>query len=200
MLKKVFLRLLCGLVAVLFLQVLEVLIALTNPYNKCPYFTNNLLYNNISLMTDFIGYNYLIIPQVLNGLSYLLVFLTIMEFILAQAPRDMQGFLIGIWYSLQSVNLFMLAIESFAKINCSGYIFSIKAVIMIIMLVLYIVVAVKYKRRTREEASDVNVQLIIEEYCERHIMECEADEREHLITYGVYENADYGGKYYNVNN
>ena len=195
MLKKIFLGLLCGLLDVLFLQVLEVLIALTNPYTKCPYFINNLLYNNISLDTNIISYNYLIIPQALNGLSYLFVFLTVMEFILAQAPRDMQGFLIGIWYSLQSVNLFILAIESFAKINCWGYILIIKALIMIILLVFYMVVAVRYKRRTREEVSDVNAQQIIEEYCERHIIEGEADEREHLTKYEVYEYGNYGGTY-----
>ena len=195
MLKKIFLGLLCGLMALLFLQVLEVLITLSNPYTKCPYFTNNLSYKNISLITNFFSYNYLIIPQAFNGLSYLLVFLTIMEFILAQAPRNMQGFLIGIWYSLQSVNFFILAIESFSKINCWGYILTIKAFIMMTMLVFYIVIAVRYKRRTREEASDVNIQQIIEEYCERHIMEDEVDEREHLIKYEVYENANYGGTY-----
>ena len=37
---------------------------------------------------------------------------------------------------------------------------------MIPMLVFYAVVAVRYKRRTREEPSDINVQGIIEEYCE----------------------------------
>ena len=37
---------------------------------------------------------------------------------------------------------------------------------MTIILVFYIVVAVKYKHRTREEATDVNEQQTIEEYCE----------------------------------
>ena len=37
---------------------------------------------------------------------------------------------------------------------------------MTIILVFYIVVAVKYKRRTREEATDVNEQQTVEEYCE----------------------------------
>ena len=38
---------------------------------------------------------------------------------------------------------------------------------MSIMLVFYIIVAVKYKCHTREEATDVNKQQIIEEYCEQ---------------------------------
>ena len=88
MLKRMFLGLLCGLIAVLFLQVLEFFIALSDPITKCPHFNNNLLYTNKSFISDIQSYNYLIIPQALNGLTFLLVFLTVMEFILAQAPRD----------------------------------------------------------------------------------------------------------------
>uniref|UniRef100_A0A1X7VMA7 Major facilitator superfamily associated domain-containing protein n=1 Tax=Amphimedon queenslandica TaxID=400682 RepID=A0A1X7VMA7_AMPQE len=43
---------------------------------------------------------YLIAPQVLNGIANVLVFLTALEFILAQAPCTMQGLLIGLWYMM----------------------------------------------------------------------------------------------------
>ena len=43
---------------------------------------------------------YLIAPQVLNGIANVLVFLTVLEFILAQAPCTMQGLLIGLWYMM----------------------------------------------------------------------------------------------------
>ena len=43
------------------------------------------------------------IPLVLNGLSYLLVFVTTVEFICAQSPNAMKGLLIGVWYSMLSV-------------------------------------------------------------------------------------------------
>ena len=42
----------------------------------------------------------LIIPYVLHGLAYLLVFMTALEFICAQAPLRLKGILIGIWYAL----------------------------------------------------------------------------------------------------
>ena len=151
MLKRMFLGLLCGLIAVLFLQVLEFFIALSDPITKCPHFNNNLLYSNKSFISDVQSYNYLIIPQALNWLTFLLVFLTVMKFILAQAPRDMQGFLIGVWYSQRCVNLFISAIKSFTKFNCWGYILSVKAVAMISLLVFYIVVVVRYKCHYREE-------------------------------------------------
>ena len=44
----------------------------------------------------------LIIPQILHGLAYLLVFMTVLEFICAQAPYTMKG-LIGIWYPNLSI-------------------------------------------------------------------------------------------------
>ena len=195
MLKKMFIGLICVLMAVLFLQVIEVLIAEIHPHVKCPFFTDNLFHKNASLTISLLNYNYLIIPQVFNGFSFLLVFLTVMEFILAQAPRDMQGFLIGIWYSIECITLLISAVESIPEVNCWGYILSIKAVIMITMLVFYIVVAFRYKHRTREEATDVNNHAIIEEYCERHIKESETNERRSFIEYEVYENTNYGGTY-----
>ena len=47
----------------------------------------------------------LIIAQIFNGLGYILVFPTALEFILAQSPRSMQGLLIGIWYAYQSLGV-----------------------------------------------------------------------------------------------
>ena len=48
-------------------------------------------------------YLWFIIPQLLNGLSSLLVSMTAFEFICAQAPRTTQGLLIGLWYATFSI-------------------------------------------------------------------------------------------------
>ena len=48
-------------------------------------------------------YLWLIIPQLLNGLSSLFVSMTVLEFICAQAPRTTQGLLIGLWYATYSI-------------------------------------------------------------------------------------------------
>ena len=47
----------------------------------------------------------MVIPPALNGLAHVLVFMTVLEFIFAQAPHSMQGLLIGLWYALQSINV-----------------------------------------------------------------------------------------------
>ena len=54
-------------------------------------------------------YELLILPQILNGISVFL-FLTIFEFIIAQAPYHMQGLLIGILYSQLSIKFVSLTI------------------------------------------------------------------------------------------
>ena len=52
----------------------------------------------------------LIIPQIFHGLAYLLVFMTVLEFICAQAPYTMKGLLIGIWYANLSIKYLVVNI------------------------------------------------------------------------------------------
>ena len=74
---------------------------------------NSSSYENISFYSTFNESvsppNYIppliIVSQFLNGLSFIFVFLSALEFILAQGPRSMQGLLIGLWYAYQSVYL-----------------------------------------------------------------------------------------------
>ena len=53
---------------------------------------------------------WLIIPQLLNGLSSLLVSMTVFEFISAQAPRTTQGLLIGLWYATFSIRYLLVGL------------------------------------------------------------------------------------------
>ena len=53
-------------------------------------------------------YLWFIIPQLFNGLSSLLVSMTVLEFICAQAPRTTQGLLIGLWYATFSVRYLLV--------------------------------------------------------------------------------------------
>ena len=55
-------------------------------------------------------YLWFIIPQLLNGLSSLLVSMTVFEFICAQAPRTTQGLLIGLWYATFSIRYLLVGL------------------------------------------------------------------------------------------
>ena len=64
------------------------------------------------LPCDGVGYEYLIfiLPSILQGLSFLLVFMTALEFICAQAPLRLKGLLIGLWYATLAVNCLLVGI------------------------------------------------------------------------------------------
>ena len=112
---------------------------------------------------------WLVIPQVLNGLSHMLVFLTALEFILAQAPRTMQGFLIGLWYAMQIINV---AISIFAYASCAAFhweYYATKTLLVFLFLVLFVTVACKYKYRQLNEDADINVRQEVEDVFERNI-------------------------------
>ena len=52
----------------------------------------------------------IIVPSILQGLSFLLVFMTALEFICAQAPHRLKGLLIGLWYATLAVNCLLVGI------------------------------------------------------------------------------------------
>ena len=114
----------------------------------------------------------LITSQFINGLGYLLVFLTILEFILAQAPRSMQGLLIGLWYAYQSLAVVvrLVSVITLQDVHCHYWPYIVKTVLAIVSLLLYLLVSRWYKYRQRDEPSNINRQAIIEEYTERQLI------------------------------
>ena len=111
----------------------------------------------------------LIVPQFLNGFSLLLVFLTALEFILAQSPRSMQGLLVGFWYALQSVNVLLSTILSANTAGCSYISYAVRVGFASASFLLYIFAAYWYKGRIRQESSIIRQRTIIEEYTERNL-------------------------------
>ena len=112
-------------------------------------------------------YLWFIIPQFLNGLSSLLVSMTVFEFICAQAPRTTQGLLIGLWYATFSIKYLVVGIldnlitERRSWLICEG----VKGFLILMSLVLFSCVSRCYRYRQRDEI--VNVQGMIEDIHER---------------------------------
>ena len=112
-------------------------------------------------------YLWFIIPQLLNGLSSLLVSMTVFEFICAQAPRTTQGLFIGLWYATFSIRYLVvgildnLIIERRSWLICEG----VKGFLILVSLVLFSCVSRRYHYRQRDEI--VNVQGMIEDVHER---------------------------------
>ena len=155
----------------------------------------NSVHSNISNNTigsqEMIIYAYplLLLSQIFTAVGYTLVFLTALEFILAQSPRSMQGFLIGLWYAYQSLELLSELVTSLimTQIECSTqcYYWSISSIFIgkvglaVISFTLYLVVSYQFKYRQREENSQVNYQYVIEEYTFRNIVKRQVNTSAH---------------------
>ena len=127
--------------------------------------TNNLFYcdqNNTPFLL-------LLIPNILQGLSFFLVFMTALEFICAQAPLRLKGLLIGIWYSLLATNYLLVGIpELFTVSSLSWTIFhAVKAFAIFLSLMIYMWVSNRYQYRLRDEV--VNEQFLVEQIYERQL-------------------------------
>ena len=140
-------------------------------------------YENISLYsTSFNGSgspsNYIplviFVSQFFNGLSFILVFLSALQFILAQGPRSMQGLLIGLWYAYQLVYVLLqipaLFLQSYQHFDYQLVITVLKTCLAVLSLIVFIIIFRWYKYRQREESSEINRQAIIEEYTERQLI------------------------------
>ena len=114
-------------------------------------------------------YLWFIIPQLLNGLSSLLVSMTVFEFICAQAPRTTQGLLIGLWYATFSIRFLVVGVldnlitERRLWLICEG----VKGFLILVSLVLFSCVSRHYRYRQRDEI--VNIQAMIEDTHERRL-------------------------------
>lgn len=116
-----------------------------------------------------IYYSLILIPQAINGLCLLLVFLTAIEFILAQAPRSMQGLLIGFWYSFQSINALASTIFSTSSAGCKYPYYLVRLVIAVLSFFVFLYASVWYKGRMRQELSLIKLKTIIENYTVRNL-------------------------------
>ena len=109
--------------------------------------------------------------QLLDGLAYVLVFLTMLEFIVAQSPIIMQGFLIGLWYAMQAfgVMLNVVFLTTYVVGGCQYWPDVAKTTLAAVSLATFFAASGCYKFRQREEVSYLNEQSVIEEYYERQL-------------------------------
>ena len=112
---------------------------------------------------------WLIIPQLLNGFAQLLVHMTTMEFICAQAPRVMQGLLIGLWYFVFSIMYILMSSLDHAFSSQHGMLIyqETRTGLMLLSLVIYLCMSRSYQYRIRDWI--VTVQWMVEDVFDRRV-------------------------------
>ena len=119
----------------------------------------------------------LLIPKILCAGSYILLTISLFEFIIAQSPQTMKGMLIGLYYTLcfGLAGLFLLAeYNVYMKyypvhnnaLSCPTAHYLEVTLIGLLSLLVYTIVAYKYKPRERDEI--VNVHIFAEEYYSKY--------------------------------
>ena len=121
---------------------------------------------------------WILIPQLVRSVAYLLVFTTALEFISAQAPLRMKGPLIGIWYATFALQyLVTYELDEFIDTyNTWIIIHGVRAGFILFSLIMYCIVAKRYQYRLRDEV--VNEQYLVEEIYERELLQAEEYERD----------------------
>ena len=147
-------------------------------------FSNNTEWNNTtdcvtlcpsSLYTMDSTLMWLLVPHILHGFGYMLVFVSVLEFICAQAPFRLKGFMIGIWYAMFFIkclllNMIEFSITSFYKEDRAWIIYeSIKIGIIGLSLIIFGISCQWYHYRERDEV--VNVQGMIEDIFEKELLQ-----------------------------
>ena len=133
--------------------------------------------NTLSYFNDL-----LLLPQVLFGFAYALIFPASMEFTIAQSPIEMRGMMVGMWFASLGVG-YLININTKYPFGCdnnsicpSFYYYITRSVVIFIILLVFIVLAKRYKFRVRE--NEVNIAQIVDKHYERYIDQEEEYERE----------------------
>ena len=145
------------------------------PSRKCHIIRTGCFFYYPSISLDCHQYNdpvdntylWFIIPQLLNGLSSLLVSMTVFEFISAQAPRTTQGLLIGLWYATFSIRYLVVGILDNLILQRRSWLTyeGVKGFLILVSLVLFSYLSRRCRYRQRDEI--INVQGMIEDTHER---------------------------------
>ena len=118
------------------------------------------------------SYHAVLVPQILSGISFALIFPTSLEFTIAQSPHKMRGFMIGLWYAAFGLG-YVISINGKYPFDCTKdiicqnifyYIF--KTAVIAIILIVFMILAKRYKLRVRE--NEVNIHMIAEQHYERY--------------------------------
>ena len=126
---------------------------------------------------DKVSFLLVIIPQVLYGCSDFFIFITTMEFIVAQSPLKMQGVLTGLWFCQFYYRYAFYDLSLYMEAYLWQY-YITKTVVIFLSCLSFLIVAARYKYRERNEITDVNERLIIAEYTERQLLSRDMDQNE----------------------
>ena len=172
-LKGLGLAMMCIITAVLFIFLLDLIGRLLTKENVPCYleWTPADPYINLNCWVLFI-------PAILSGITDMLKFICIFEFLCSQAPFEMKGMLIGLFWFLRAIFVSISSVlriiihklnpEGPSKLSCTSWFMVILGVTLIVGAILYAVLAHWYVNRVRDD--ELNLRTAIEDHFEQQLI------------------------------
>ena len=171
MLKRIGLGLFLTLISNISLMLIDVM-----GYQYAIQTTNNTSFDNATSM-GFVSFYWTIPSHGICGIAYVLVFITSLEFTVAQSPRQMRGLMVGLWYAgvglglLVSGNIhFLLKQNVTSEVPSFGhafYYYLVRSVVVAVILIVFLILARHYKLRRR--GHDYNVYLTVDKVYDKYL-------------------------------
>ena len=128
---------------------------------------------NISMNSSSYYNNLLVIPQILFGITFAIIFPTALEFTIAQSPVQMRGMMVGMWFACIGIG-YIININAKYPFGChneyictSSYYYLTKSVIVLFILIVFVILAKRYKFRVR--GNEVNIHQIVDDHYQRYM-------------------------------
>ena len=113
------------------------------------------------------------LPQALNGFSSVFIYPAMLEFTVAQSPVHMRGVMVGMWLASMGIG-YVLNISLKFPFGCKSeficsdqYYYLTKSLIVFLILIVFVVLARRYKNRVRE--NEVNIHQIADDHYTRYM-------------------------------
>ena len=131
-----------------------------------------------------LNYYWTMIPQVLEAFGTAVFYLAFFEFVIAQSPCEMKGFLFGICFSFNGIakifgmNLYhpFQFLPVSIPISCGFYYYLTQSLLLSLLFIIFLILSKQYKLRMRN--NPVNIHMIAETHITAYINQEEEYRRE----------------------
>ena len=157
----------------------------SNFYNETEFIINETTTADNTSVIPIVSSYWAIPPYILYAISYSLVFITSLEFVIAQSPYHMRGVLVGLWYANISLGLLVGENLNFiytkyltdSKPSPQFYVYLTRSIILSIIIIGFSFLVKQYKLRVKKK--DINVYSVTSEVYGKYL-EQEDEYKKHM--------------------
>ena len=133
------------------------------------------MFNNTINEVMSLNYYWTMIPLILQTVGCVLCVIVLIEFIIAQSPHEMKGFLLGLWFAFSGIanllgyNLYrpFQFLPTSIPISCGFYYYLTQTFLLSLVFIIYLILFKHYKLRMRN--NPVNLHTIAETHITAYI-------------------------------